>query len=158
MNQAHIHLMFNHFPIICSIVGFLILGAGYILKNETVKKTGLFVFMFAAVMCIPAYITGDSTEDQVKGLPGVSGSLIEQHEEIANFGMVLIETLGLLSLATFYFIFRNPGWGKILGIAVLILSFITSILMVQVGYTGGQIRHTEIRTGYAAPPHVEDKD
>ena len=54
MDGAHAHLLFNHFPIIGSILSVLVLLAGFIIKNGIVKKTAMAMIVFTAVMTVPA--------------------------------------------------------------------------------------------------------
>jgi hypothetical protein len=47
------------------------------------KRISLGIFIIVALLAIPAYLTGEPTEELVENLPGVSKSSIEQHEEAA---------------------------------------------------------------------------
>ncbi len=49
MNEAHLHLVVNHFPIIGTILGLGILVVGLLLKNNSVKNTAFFLFIVAAI-------------------------------------------------------------------------------------------------------------
>lgn len=49
MNDAHIHLIVNHLPIVGVLIGFLVLLFGYILKNHQVKTTSQAIFIFSAL-------------------------------------------------------------------------------------------------------------
>ena len=57
MNDAHLHLAVNHFPIIGTILGLGILIAGIILKNNSVKNTAYCLFIVAAIFAA-LYFTG----------------------------------------------------------------------------------------------------
>jgi uncharacterized membrane protein len=103
-----------------------------------------------AVCAIPVFLTGEPAEEMVEGLPGVSEALIEAHEEAAELAIWVMEALGLLSLLAFFIKFKTESTNKtVMGIAFA-LSLLTFGLMARTGYLGGQIRHTEIRTGAAA--------
>jgi uncharacterized membrane protein len=39
MNDAHLHMVVNHFPIIGTIFGFGVLIVGLVLKNKTLQNT-----------------------------------------------------------------------------------------------------------------------
>jgi hypothetical protein len=49
MNDAHLHLVVNHFPIIGTIFGLGILVTGMIVKNNTLKNTAYVLFATAAI-------------------------------------------------------------------------------------------------------------
>ncbi len=146
MNQAHLHLLLNHLPILGTLFGILVLLTGFLLKHETVKRTGLGLFVFAAVSAIPAFLTGEGAEEVVEGLPGVGENLIERHEDLANYFLWTVIGLGMLSLATFYATFRAWKAASLFYVITLIVSFGAMVFAYQAGTSGGEIRHTEIRS------------
>ena len=50
MNDAHLHMLVNHFPIIGLFFGFLILLFGIIKVNVTLKSTAYIIFIFCMIM------------------------------------------------------------------------------------------------------------
>jgi len=146
MLGAYPHLLVNHFPILGTIFGILILIAGLFLKNDTVKQTGLATLVFAALTSALALLTGDPAGDAVKTIPGISESLIDNHENMAYMALWIIIPSGLLSAMAFYSIWKKEKGGRNLVIAALVLSFLTAGWLAYVGKTGGQIRHSELRS------------
>ncbi len=149
MNQAHLHLIFNHLPIIGTLIGLLTLLAGFILKSSPVKRTALGIFIFAALTAIPSMLTGEGAEEVVENLQGVSENFIEKHEELAAVFIWVVSALGILSLITFVMDLAAKSARQILYFLTLVLAFATMILGQQVGTSGGEIRHTEIRSSGA---------
>jgi len=143
MNPGYFHLAINHFPIIGTILGCLILAAGIIVKQDGVKLSGLGTLVFAAIMAIPTILTGDPAEDALEGISGVASHLIDRHEDIAYVGLWSIIPLGLISALAFYSLLKKELFGKYLVIATMVLSIVVSGVMIYVGRTGGMIRHTE---------------
>jgi uncharacterized membrane protein len=149
MDSTHLHLLLNHFPIIGTIIGTGIMAYGYFTQSDTTKKAALWTWVAMALCAIPVFLTGEPAEEMVEGLPGVSDALIGAHEEAAELAIWVMEALGLLSLIALFIRFKNESTAKmVLGIT-FILSLITFGLMARTGYLGGQIRHTEIRSGAA---------
>lgn len=146
MNQAHLHLVLNHLPILGTLFGILVLIAGLLLKQESVKRTGLGLFVFAALAAIPTFLTGEGAEEAVEGLPGVGENLIERHEDLANYFLWIVIGLGVLSLATFYASLRAWQAASLLYTFTLIFSLAAMVFAQQAGTSGGEIRHTEIRS------------
>jgi uncharacterized membrane protein len=146
MNWAYFHIVINHFPIVGVIIGTLLLLAGLVFRNQGIKLSGLGTILFAALTAILAYQTGNPAEDAVKGLPGVAESLINHHEDIATIGMYLIIPAGLMAAMSFYSLIKKERSTRFLIILTLSLSLISSGMMVYVGHTGGQIRHSEFRS------------
>ncbi len=58
MNDAHLHLVFNHFPIIGTIFGLGVLMAGLLLKNNTVKNVAYGLFIATALFAFASASTG----------------------------------------------------------------------------------------------------
>lgn len=152
MNTAHWHMLLNHLPMVGIIVGTLILAAGFVFKNQpAVKITALGVFVFAALMAIPSYLTGEGAEEVAEKLPGVTESFIENHEDLGKIFLILAESLGALALMTFLFLRLKSKLAPVLLGIVFITAVGTSIFAKQVGTSGGQVRHTEIRNNNAQP-------
>lgn len=150
MNQAHLHLLFNHFPVIGTILCLLLLLFALLRKSDELKRASLGGLVLISLLTIPAYLTGEPTEELVENLPGVSHALIEAHEEAALVAFIALGLTGALALVGLIW-FRNrttlPTW---LIAAALLLTSISVGLMARTGNLGGEIRHTEIRAGAAA--------
>ncbi|SDE45368.1 hypothetical protein SAMN05421636_105128 [Pricia antarctica] len=145
MNDAHFHLVVNHLPIVGVLVGFLVLLSGYIIKNPQVKTTALGIFIFSALAAIAAFYTGEGAEDIVENLPGVSETLIHEHEEYAELFFTMMLILGGASLLTLFFQFKKSPLVKYGFGLVLILSLSCIVISKYVGTSGGEITHIEIR-------------
>jgi hypothetical protein len=157
MNGAHFHLLVNHIPIIGSIIGMLILMVGLVIKNITVKQTGLCTLIFAALSTSVVLFSGDPAADAVKGLPGVSESMIEHHEDIAYSSLWVVIPMGLSAALAFYSLLKKEKSGNTLTLVTFFLSLIVMGMMAWVGLTGGEIRHTEIRkAGVSVSPSAQD--
>jgi len=147
MNSAEIHLALTHVPVILAIVGALVLATAIIRKNDTLVKTAYCFLLFAGAFTVPVYLTGEGAEEIVEHLPGVSEIIIENHEKIAKLGFGLIIASAALSLIGLIF-YRKPKIRNLVWPLVIVLAFITSGIMVVTAHRGGQIRHTEIRSGF----------
>lgn len=150
MNQAHLHLVLNHLPILGVLFGLLVLAGGYLMKNKAVSRTGLGLFIVAALCAVPAYFTGEGAEETVENLPGVAESLMERHEELAGIFLGVVGLLGVLSLATFLADLKSAKITPVLYAATFAAALGAMAFGQQVGSSGGEIRHTEIRSGAVA--------
>ncbi|MBK8587458.1 MAG: hypothetical protein IPN88_19485 [Bacteroidetes bacterium] len=102
MDGAHAHLLFNHFPIIGSIISVLVLVTGFLLKNNIVKKTALAIIVFTSVMTIPAFTTGEEAEEALEAINQAPDSIIHEHEELAEIGLWTTICVGLAAAFTFF--------------------------------------------------------
>lgn len=148
MNQAHWHLAINHLPIIIPIVGLLTLIGGYFLKNITINRTAYAIFIFGAITTVPAFFTGEGAEEIVENFQGITKAIIHEHEEKAELFAILSYILGGLSAFALWSSIKEKVFAKSVGLAVLLLSLGTLFIGKQVGTTGGEIRHTEIRADF----------
>lgn len=158
MNEAHLHLAFNHLPIIIPFVGLIVLTIGFVFKSEIVKRTAYFVFMLAAISTVAAYTTGEEAEEIVEHLPNVSHDLIHEHEEVAETFAVLMYILGGLSVVALWASFKEKVYANYLGYAILGLTIVNIYFANQTGNSGGEIMHYEIRADFEAEEHHHDDD
>ena len=153
MNDAHLHLVVNHFPIIGTILGLGILISGMILKNNSVKNTAYFVFITAAIFAAFSMGTGDGAEEMVEDFPNIGKKIIHEHEEIAEKLAIVLYVLGVISITGIYLNIKNHAKSKLVSFLALVIAVIAVIIAQQVGTSGGEIRHTEIRAN--ATPILE---
>lgn len=163
MDGAHAHLLFNHFPIIGSILSFLVLLAGFVFRNGIVKKTALAMIVFTSVMTVPAFLSGEEAEEALEAINQAPDAIIHEHEEMAEKGLWTTVAVGVLAL--FAFFNSHKPIGTKLTKATLVLLLANSLFLIQIGNAGGVIRHTEIREGgmlnvpaQNESPEVGDKD
>lgn len=155
MNLTHLHLLLNHIPVVGSLCGLGLLAFALWRHSEDIKRAALGVLVLSALVAIPAYLTGEPAEDGVRGLPGVSQALVERHEAAAGFALGGVLALGALALVGLIW-FRGkrlmPAW---FGAITLAGALIVSGLMAWAASLGGEVRHTEIRSGAATSLNQE---
>lgn len=145
MNDAHLHLIVNHFPIIGTIFGLGILIVGMFLKNNSVKNTAYILFFVAAIFAFLAVYTGDGAEEMVEDFPNIGKQIIHEHEELADKFAIVLYVLGIASLIGFYLNIKNNAKSKLMSFIILIIALVGVFYAQAVGTSGGEIRHTEIR-------------
>jgi uncharacterized membrane protein len=150
MNDAHLHMVVNHFPIIGTFFGIGILIAGMFLKNDSVKNTAYILFVIASIFGALSMATGEGAEEMVEDFPNIGKAIIHEHEELAEkFALVLYVT-GVFALISLGAAVKKFRMAKIFSFITLILALISGVLSIKVGTSGGEIRHTEIRENSAA--------
>lgn len=154
MNSVQLHLALTHVPVILSLVGLIMLAAAFFTKQPAVSKTAYIIIFIAGVAALPVFFSGEATEEAIENLPGVSESIISRHEEVAKLAMISIAVAGVAALAAL-FSFRWHSVARVMKVVVLLLAIGSGGLMAQTAHLGGQIRHTEIRSGVALQPMNE---
>jgi uncharacterized membrane protein len=148
MNAAYIHLVLNHFPPIVGIAALIVLLLGALWRNDGVLRAAFVLVVFAAIMGVATYSTGDGAADIVKRLDGVNAAAIGPHDEAAGV------TLGSYAIAAVVALFalikyRAPRaiarWAATL---MIILTLIATASALYTAMLGGRIHHPEtaIRT------------
>lgn len=145
MNDAHLHLIVNHFPIIGTILGFGILIGGMLLKNNSVKNTAYVLFVVSAIFAALSMATGEGAEELVEEMPNIGHQIIHKHEEIAEKLAIALYVLGSASLIALFLNVKKNSKEKFVSFFIVGLSIGAIYLAQLVGTSGGQIRHTEIR-------------
>ncbi len=149
MNDAHWHLVVNHFPIIGTILALAILITGLFLKNNSVKNTAYVLFIVAAIFAVFSMQTGEGAEEMVEDFPGIGKAIIHEHEELAEKLALVLYAMGGLSLLALFLNFIKNTKEKLVSFFILGLGVASLFLIQKVGTTGGEIRHTEIRADSA---------
>jgi uncharacterized membrane protein len=145
MDAAHLHLLLNHIPILGVLFAICIGIYGLLRKNDSLEKAGLVTLIIVSLVTIPAFLTGEGAEEAVEHLPGVSESLIEKHEELAETSLWLMLATGVLALIALILIIKKSKQKSLLSYLSYALAIGTFVLMTQVGNDGGKIRHSELR-------------
>lgn len=163
MNDAHLHMVVNHFPIIGTILGLGILITGLILKNNSVKSTAYVLFVVAAVFALFSMGTGEGAEELVEDMPSIGKEIIHEHEEMAEKLALVLYALGVVSLAGLYLNYKKHAKANLVSFIAVIIAIVGVFFATETGTTGGEIRHTEIRANATAPTTAgetqeEDKD
>ena len=146
MNDAHLHMVVNHFPIIGIIFGLSILIFGVLLKNKTLINTAYGLFIVGAIFAAVSMATGDGAEEMVENIPTVGEKIIHIHEEMAEKLAIMLYVLGVVSILGWYLNIKKHTKATLVSFLAMTIAIIGVFLAQETGTTGGEIRHTEIRT------------
>lgn len=151
MNTAHWHLILNHFPIIGTLGGIVVLFYGLIRKSNDTKVLGALLILAMAIISVIVMETGEAAEELVEKIPGISEAAMEAHEDAAKIANGILIASGVLALISLVLHFFKKSAVTIAMSATLVLSSVAFGFMGYTGYLGGKIRHTEITTGNSIP-------
>ncbi len=152
MNQAHIHLLSNHFPVIGPVMGLIALAVGMAWKSAPARLAAYLIFIVSGLGAIVAFTSGEGAEHIVKTGLTVSKEAVDRHGDFADYGFAAIMALAAASvfgaLESRIRIKVNWPWDRI----VFILAIITLALCGWTAYLGGKIRHTEFNDSASSLP------
>lgn len=157
MNEAQLHLLTNHLPVMGSLFTVLLLLWGLIRRSDEVKKVAMGAMVLVAITAVPAYLSGEPAEEVVEELPGVSEAYIEQHEAMGKFALISAIGMGVIALGALVFS-RGKSLGAPLASIMLVANLFVAGVMAYTAHLGGQIRHTEIRSDATAPPAEQERE
>ena len=149
MNGVQLHLVLNHLPVFGILFGFVILALGVWRRNESWTRLALGVLVVVGITAALTMMTGEGAEEAVEHLPGVSESIIHDHEEAAEITALITYALGAGALVSLW-VFRRRTIPRVLSVMALVFTMATTGFVAYTAHLGGQIRHTEIRAGSVA--------
>jgi len=147
MNAAHLHLMFNHLPIVGLGFAILLNLLAVFGKSPEVKKLSCWFYILIGLLAILPILTGDGAGEILETYPGISKDAIENHETWAYIFFYGLMLNGVLSLTALWFSRKKPELVKKLGLATLVIALVLLFFAYQTGVTAGKIRHPEIEQG-----------
>lgn len=151
LNGAHLHLMMVHFPIAGIFLTVLLLLAAWILRNETLKLTGLAFVVLMGFAAWAAHETGEMAAGVVHNMPDIDGRDIHVHAEAAHWALRALGLNAILAAIGLFTAWKKKKLPQWLFITVTILAIWGSTVVARVGYLGGLIHHPETRSDFAAP-------
>lgn len=146
MNATHFHLLLNHFPIIGTLIGTIIIIYGFIINDIKIKILSAYIITAMTLIAVPVYLTGEPAEETVEKIKGISENNIELHEDAAEFAIVLMSITAVIALISIIVSKQKPELAHKTFFVLIIFSFFSFAAMARVGYLGGKIRHTELNS------------
>jgi len=147
MNPVHLHLVVNHLPVIGMPIALLVTAWGALRRESGVERTGLLLLVALALTAPVAYLTGEPAEDALYGIDGVSGPALEEHEESAEYALVLTLAAGAAALVALVLARRRGSPPVVLRIAALALALLSIVVLARTANLGGHVHHPELRKG-----------
>lgn len=149
MNSAELHLLVNHVPLFCLLIGVFILLAGIFLNRSILRNTAYVLFIIGSIGAIASVLTGEEAEELVEdAFPNISHEIIHEHEEVAELARTLCIVQGLLSIMALFFSLNKKRFEKLTYIVLVLLGIVSTVWLARSANTGGQIMHLELRDDF----------
>jgi uncharacterized membrane protein len=146
LNQAHVHLLLNHFPTVGMIVGIGLFIVALMTKSDHLKSASLVIFFGIALLSIPTFASGTAAGLALSKNSDVSKTMVDAHETAAFEALGIRELTGALAWLGLWQHRRRSRFPMGTLAAVLIAALVSFGLMGRAASIGGDIRHPEIRT------------
>lgn len=161
MNDAHLHLLVNHVPVLGAVFAFLLGAYGLVRRQPDVVRAALLGLVLVGLGSVVAMQTGERAEEVVEHLNGVSEGRIYEHEEAAEVANYAAIAMGALALGVLVWQRGQPRIGLPPTGVLLVVALVVVVLMARAAALGGEIRHPEIRSDrveMSAPIQTEQDD
>jgi uncharacterized membrane protein len=146
INSAYLHLVVTHVPVVGTFFGLCLFFYALCKRSEELKRAGLLALFFAALLALPAYLSGQPAVDLLKRMmPGMTMDTCDQHMEVGILALVGSMVLGVASLAGLLLFRKGKPLPAYFAAVVLILGLISFGVMAWTANLGARIRHNEIR-------------
>lgn len=142
MTPTQVHLMLNHFSVIGSMFGVVLLVVAMVRKSRELITLALASLLGVAMLSIPVYFTGEPAQEAIARQAAVPDEVVERHAQAAQFAFFSIEWVGALALAGLWLFRTEPAPRWFLAI-LLVGSLLTAGVMVYTANQGRQIRHPD---------------
>lgn len=139
--MAYLHLLSNHFPILGSLFGVLLLVVALLKPNLNTTLSAYLILVLGGIGGFVAYFTGEPAEESIEHLPGISHKLIHVHEEMAENALIFVFLLTAAAIVGLWAERSQWGSAKKIERFTLVVGIIAFILFAFTGYLGGHIRH-----------------
>lgn len=143
MTPTQIHLMLNHFSVIGSIFGVVLLVVAMVRNSRELVTLALASLLSVAMLSIPVYFTGEPAQEAVARQASAPAEVVERHAQAAQFAFFAVEWVGALALAGLWLFRTEPAPRWFLAI-LLAGSVLTAGVMVYTANEGRQIRHPNL--------------
>lgn len=150
MSPLHIHLLSNHIPVIGGALGLVTLIGALIIRSTAAIRTALVVAALATATTPLVDWSGEEAEERLEHssvLDAAGQKWMDIHEdraEIAVKALLVACGISLTALATSIW---KPTWFIPVALTAALALAIGLGLGAWAGSAGGQIRHSEIRSG-----------
>lgn len=157
-NDAHWHLITNHFPIMGFACAALVLILSEFSSCSAWRKVGWFLAFVCAAALYPTFETGEHAADMVSKLVGISKEQIDLHYNKAILSIWCAGlTGGLAFLAFAAEAIRKMCLARPFRLIILLGVFASLVFFGFTAFEGAKIHHPEISLP-AAPsePHEHE--
>lgn len=128
-----------------SMLGVFVLVYGLIAKSYHTQMAAYLVLVIASAGAIFAYTSGNDLGYTMSNIQGASQYNITRHNSFANYSMIVLFFLGILSLLALWLNLKESIMVKMVTPVVLITALVSFVFVARTGYLGTQIRHFDAR-------------
>jgi len=156
IEPEHLHVLFNHLPLVGLMVAVVVLVAALLLRNRPATILGLALVGLLAGSAWPVIESGQSSYVRVRELADEDGKAhLRHHMVLAErwdklyYATAAVAVVGLLAA------WKWPRGFHALAVLAALLAAGSLVAGAVIADAGGKVRHPEFRTG---PPPAGNPD
>jgi hypothetical protein len=150
LDATHLHLVLTHAPIVGIPIGLLLVILARWRDSRDLQLAAGLLLLATALLTVPLYTTGEPAEERIESIAGAPESLVDRHEDAAATALVLTELAGLFGVGLLTALLLRRGIARRLLDAAALACVAAAVSVTWTATLGGQIRHSEIRSGATA--------
>ncbi|MFN5006495.1 MAG: hypothetical protein ACK5GO_03260 [Ignavibacteria bacterium] len=151
MNDAHIHLLVNHLPIILPMIAVIARIVAFFMDSDALKRFAMIILILSGICAFASMQSGERAEEMIESTVFFSETHIEAHEEAAETFAIFSYVIAVMAIVSLWADFKKKSFAVIMTEITLGLCIVSFYFAQKTGTTGGEIRHEEIRKGFVAP-------
>ena len=155
MNPVQLHMLSNHLPIVGFAVAMVVLAGGFVFKSRPLLLMGCFLAIVMGLAVLPANASGEDSEEIAEDIQGISNKTIHEHEESAEYTLVMMLVAAGVAAVTFFLVYKEHSFAKFAVPVLLLVGLTANVSAIKTGHLGGYIRHPEIDTPQSNEPENE---
>lgn len=141
-NDAHLHLVLSHFPIVLPFIGMVFFVLGLVFKSMLVKRIGLFITIILGIFTFMMMQSGEGAEEIVEKL-GKSHNQIHEHEEHAESLALINYFIAAISCFGIWVSYKMQKYLNMLLGVLIALCLASAFSTIETAEEGGRITHDE---------------
>jgi uncharacterized membrane protein len=141
-NDAQLHLVLSHFPIVLPFIGMVLFVLGWVFKSMLVKRIGFFTMIIMGVFTFMMMQSGEGAEEIVEQY-GRRHEQIHEHEEHGEKLALINYFIAVIALVGIWSSFKLKKYLNLITVTSIVLCLASSILVADTAEEGGRITHDE---------------
>ncbi|MCG3150127.1 MAG: hypothetical protein PCFJNLEI_03605 [Verrucomicrobiae bacterium] len=153
----YVHVLLNPLPVYALAMGVLALGIALLMRSRPAQVVALIVVLVGSASAYPVLRYGQRGYDRVYAMSNSDAQLwLDQHMHRAERFVFAFYLTGLLAVAALGALWKIPQAALPLAIATILIATVSIGIGGWISHAGGQVRHSEFRSG--PPPKADEHD
>lgn len=150
MNDAHLHLVLTHLPIVGIFFSIGLLAFGLLRKDKSIINVAHYAIILVAILVIPTFFTGEGAEEVIEKIDASAETFLEEHEKAGKIALIATLISGVFAALSLFMQRKNES--SLFPMLTLSVSIVAAVCLARAGNLGGEVRHTEIRSTNTTMP------